>query len=322
MVGSGIESWLQRCLPSPLAVGGTCAANFTLMSEKSPVLVVVAHPDDWQLFAGSAVYRHLRDPRKRVTIVTLSAGDAGDDAYHWKSRHSGAVLSIVRALPSWSPYTLGEFESSGVPSSFRVSYERAVLCGKAVLSTGVSDGAGIDARMFALHLPDGGAPGAEYSPARESLANLREGRCRLTALWPEDASVSYGAWSELVEVLYEIAAQSVGSFAGAVPVYASDPDPAANPGDHPDHVSAGLAVCEIATRIPQLWPAWISMYDVGNRAQNLDEAAAHRQRAAIFAYGAGYTANAAGARCTWRRGWEREYEPFKEREYVRAPDEG
>jgi hypothetical protein len=57
---------------------------------KTPVLVFAAHPDDWQIFAGPAIYEHLRDPRTRVSIINLTAEDAGDDEHHWKSRRGGA----------------------------------------------------------------------------------------------------------------------------------------------------------------------------------------------------------------------------------------
>jgi hypothetical protein len=286
--------------------------------DKTPVLVFSAHPDDWQIFAGSAIYEHVRDPQTCVSIINLTAGDAGEDAYHWKSRHAGAVLSVLRALPSWSPYSLGDFAANPLPSSFSVLYGHFFAHGKTVLRTTLCDRGRVKATIYSLHLPDGRPDGSGFHASGQSLAKLREGRCLLSSLWPEDDFSVYASWNDLLAMLEAIVAEACGAYTGSVRVYAPNTNPEENPDDHSDHHATGLAVRELLATMPSPIPIWMSMYAVAYKAENLVGNASHAQRAAITAYGAGYASTAAGVRTEWRRGWEREAEAFKNRQYLRS----
>ncbi|HEY0798496.1 MAG TPA: PIG-L family deacetylase [Candidatus Baltobacteraceae bacterium] len=287
------------------------------MGESEPLFVVVAHPDDWQIFAGAAIYEHLRDPRKRVTVVTLTAGDAGDDAYHWKARHAGAVFSLLRGLPAWTPYGLGGFDAAVLPSSFTVRHERATANQKNLLATTIEGSNAAGATLYSLHLPDGGIDGEGFAPGHTSLSKLRAGVSPLTSLWPQDEPSRYETWGELIETLRALIACDCAGHAGAVTIYAPDPDPRVNPGDHADHVATAHLVRALADLLPALTPTWVTMYAIEHEPENLSEAAVHLQRAAMHAYGGGYMAAAAGVRPTWRNGWEREYRCFGKRQYLR-----
>ena len=102
------------------------------MNASPPLFVIVAHQDDWQIFMGKEVYARLREGRRVVVIVT-TAGDAGEDAWHWKSRLSGLVVSTLRALPGWSPY------EGDTPSGYRVAYDVPTFASKRVLRVTIDD---------------------------------------------------------------------------------------------------------------------------------------------------------------------------------------
>lgn len=279
----------------------------------APLFVVVAHQDDWPLFMGKEVFAHLRRGEGRVAIVITTAGDAGDTQAHWRSRFSGTLLALLRALPSWSPYD--EPQSQG----YAVRYERVRMASKWTLRASVSEGERERACIYLLHLPDGGAAGNGFAPAFASLKRLHEGSA-VTALWPaEDPSV-YRTWGEFEAVLAAIVARERGG-AAAMPVFAADPDTQRNPGDHADHRYTSLALAHLAQGDPSLRPVWFKTYCVAELDENLAPAECDDQRAAIFAYGGGYGAAAAGYGERWRTGWEREYPRVRARQYPRDADE-
>lgn len=279
--------------------------------NEAPIAVISAHPDDWQIFAGAEIYRHLRERRRRAGIIVLTAGEGKHGDYHWRSRHSGAVLSLLRALPAWNPY-----ESAAQQSGYSVTFERADVNGYAVLRTKIADGSGPEVLHYALHLPDAGrrAPGA---PPAGSLTELKAGAAALRPAWPEgDGIRPYESWNELVAVLRAIV-DDIANGAQRVRLYAHDWDNALNVDDHPDHTAAGSLAREIANADARIEPVWYAGYDVRNREPNLQGETANLQRAAIFSYGAGYTANASELTDDWVRGWEREFEAFAGRQYLR-----
>ena len=277
------------------------------MSDTQPVFVVVAHPDDWQLFMGADVYAYLREPRNRVVFVVTTAGDAGRGELHWKWRLNGAVLSVLRALPSWSPYETAE------PGALQITYETATVNGKRVLVCSIADSNAASIRMYLLNLPDGGK-GAGFAPGFQSLSRLRRAELPLQALWPADEPPLYRDWDDFVAMLSGIIVAE-GAGEQAVPILSTDPDAARNPGDHSDHQMTSAAVAELAQRHAFLRPVWYCGYSNAAKPENLGDADANAQRAAIYAYGAGYMAAAAGFGDTWRASWEREYPHFKKRQY-------
>ena len=285
------------------------------MSEREPLFVVVAHQDDWQLFMGKDVFGHLRDVRKRVVFIVTTAGDAGDAESHWKSRASGAVLSALRALPSWSPYRLRAMESPTLPSGYAVSYAQTEANGNAVLTCAVDDRDAAEIRMHLLHLPDGGTHGNGFAPRFESLSALRNEGKALHTLWPEETPAVYGTWEELESTIEAVMLVERSAFPGPIRVLAVDPDERENPGDHVDHRLTSQAVASILRRHSCFVPVWFATYCIAQRDENLDADDANDQRAAIHAYAGGYMATAAGLQPTWRRGWEREYPAFRNRQY-------
>jgi len=278
------------------------------MSGPAPVFVVVAHQDDWQLFMGKEVFARIREGR-RVVIVVTTAGDAGDDPSHWTSRLAGLVLSVARAFPGWSPY------ATGASGGYAVSYQTQTFAGKTVLRVSIAgSGDTTCVALYLLHLPDGGSAGEGFAPRAQSLKRLREGH-PVTALWPERSPSTYESWAELEATLAAIVEHERDDVAPAAPVYAADPDASRNPGDHADHAYTSHAVASLAQRDPSLVPVWFATYAIAARDENLSGADADDQRAAIFAYGGGYTAGVAGFGERWRTGWEREYPHFKGRQY-------
>lgn len=290
------------------------------MARQEPVLVFSPHPDDWPIFAGPAIYAHLRDPDVRVCVVDVTAGDAGDDDRYWKARHSGAVTALLRGQPAWSPFAFADETPPVLPASFGVAIARVTYDGKTLLRTRVTCGDRDVADLVSLHLPDGGAGGSGFAPSHQSLAGLREGRCELRSLWPEDAPATYATWSDLVGTLRAVVEEYCAGFAGPIRLYAPDPDPEANPGDHSDHVATGLAARELCERDARLRAIWMSTYANGSRPENLSEREGAVQRGAILAYGCGYAATVAETGKDWRRGWEREAEAFKNRQYLRSDE--
>jgi hypothetical protein len=290
------------------------------MSCPEPILVFSPHPDDWPIFAGPAVYAHLRDPSVRVCVVDITAGDAGDDDRYWKARHSGAVTALLRGQPAWSPYALGDGPAPVLPASFGVAYARTVCGGKTLLRTRVTCGERDVADLISLHLPDGRADGIGFAPSHQSLAGLRDGRCTLQSLWPEEEPVTYATWGELLATLREAVEEYCAGYSGTIRLYAPDPDPQANPDDHSDHLMTGLAARELCAHDARFRPIWMSTYANGARPENLAERDGAVQRAAIVAYGCGYAATVAETGKDWRRGWERELDAFKNRQYLRRDE--
>jgi hypothetical protein len=283
----------------------------------SKVFVVVAHQDDWQLFMGSDVFQYVRNGTP-VTIVVTTAGNGPHPEYHWKSRLSGAVLSVLRALPSFSPYRLQSGEAPDLPAGFTVRYERAEFNGKTVLSVCIQGESTAPIMLYFMHLPDGGTSGSGFAPGFGSLTKLREGTS-VSTLWPEETPCLYESWNSFVSTLEAIIrADHAG---GDALVLAADVDLRSNPGDHVDHGLTSKAVGEVVARNGFLRPVWFSMYANAERPENLDGKRAGDQRAAIYAYGGGYTACAAGFGETWRTGWEREYSAYKNRRYTGSEPE-
>lgn len=269
------------------------------MGESHKSFIVIAHQDDWQLFMGSGVYARIRDPLCRLVIICTTAGNGQHDEYHWKSRLSGAVLSVCRGLPSWSPYSLNGAQPAALPSAFSVAYECIAIAGKSLLRCEIRGG-GASVALYFLHLP-------------EPMAALHTGQ-PVTPLWP-DGAAPYRSWSEVVQTIESVLLSEAGEETLPMIVRTADRDQNANPGDHPDHQLTAQAVSEIARRHAQFRPVWYSMYANQAKPENLDGRRADDQRSAVYAYGGGYMATAAGFGETWRTGWEREYPAFKRREY-------
>ncbi len=285
------------------------------MKPSNHIFVVVAHQDDWQIFFGHTLYHYVRDPQKNIVIVVITAGDAGDSGAHWKSRLSGAVISIARALPSWSPYALDERPSAELPSSFQIAYRHSMIEGKNILSCEIQGTLSATISLKFLHLPDGGVSGYGFSPNFASLLHLKTESQPLQTLWPEHKPSTYTTWEELQHTVGKIIDDELPTTDTNAPIYAADPDPIVNPDDHIDHRLTSELVAQLIKTRPNLIPHWHAMYCIASKAKNLAPEDERLQRTAIFAYGAGYSATAAGFGEKWRTGWEREYLAFSGRYY-------
>ncbi len=276
----------------------------TARNARRTTFVVCAHQDDWQLFMGADVYRALRDPREHVVFVIATAGEGRHDDRHWRARLNGCVLSIMRALPSWNPYLA---DDEALPSSCTVAYALEHIAEKAVLRADVTDERAASVRIYLLHARDG-----RSGDGSASLAALRDESRPLAVRWPADAP-PYRTWAEFVAVLEAIVRHE--REPGPARVFAADPDPERNPGDHDDHRATSQALLELLPRCEGLTATWYAMYATASRPENLAGEDAADQRAAIYAYGGGYTATAAGLGDAWPQSWEREYPAFKNRQY-------
>ena len=285
------------------------------MNTGNPIFVVVAHQDDWQIFFGHTLYHHIRDPKQSIVVIVITAGDAGDSASHWKSRLSGAVISIARALPSWSPYTLDDCTSAALPSSFHVHYRQHTIGDKTILSCEIQGTSSARISLKLLHLPDGGVSGQGFAPNFASLSQLRTQGQALQTLWPEDNPSTYATWDELETTVGTIIDEELVDRDKEATVYAADPDQRINIDDHIDHRLTSELVVRLADTRRNLIPHWHAMYCVAAKEKNLSAEDERLQRTAIFAYGAGYSATAAGFGEKWRTGWEREHRAFTGRSY-------
>lgn len=263
--------------------------------------VVVAHQDDWQLFMATDVFARLREPQCRLVVVITTAGNGRHEPFHWKSRLSGAVLSLCRALPSWSPYALDGAEPA-LPASFGVNYDLNFYNGKSVLRCDIRSGAGAHVTMYLLHIA-------------EPLWALCESD-EAPVLWPQGAA-SYRGWNDFVETLECILVSESADASAPAIVRTSDTNETSNGGDHRAHIMTARAVEEICERRPQFRVRGYAMYANQHKPENLDGAQAGDQRCALYAYGGGYMATAAGLAENWPVSWEREYPVFKRREYPR-----
>lgn len=274
--------------------------------------VVVAHHDDWQLFIGATAFELLRDPACRVVIVVTTAGDAGDEAYHWKSRFAGAVASVLSGLNALNPYDRETARMPEVPLRSSIDFACVEVASKSVLRAQVRSAGEVRAVLYALHLPDGGT-GSGFAPAFESLEQLHGGKSA-TTLWPAPG-VRYACWRDFEAVLEAIvASERLGE--SAATLFAANPDPAMNPGDHSDHRFTSIAVRSIAQADARLRVVWFSTYANASREPNLDERGAREQRALVYAYAGGYAGCASPFAAELRTGWQREHDAFKGREYT------
>lgn len=124
-------------------------------------IFVMAHADDWQLFAGEFAFDAIANPATRVAIILTDAGDAGKPDSYWQAREQAHLASIRSVLH----YPLEDGDASEA------------------LSTFAGDGVNVAKRhlrnvaVYTLRLPDGEVDGGgTVTRNAQSMARLYHGR--------------------------------------------------------------------------------------------------------------------------------------------------
>lgn len=270
----------------------------------------VGHEDDWQLFMNPPAFKDVAatedpaSPLREAVFVHLTAGDAGSGldagtgrAPYYKARENGARAAI-RFMADAQPGRMPRAASRSMVALnghrvFRVAYRRTAA--------------------YFLRLPDGDGSGNGYdSTGHQSLRRLEDGDIRtMTAI---DGSATYRGWPDLVATLRTlIDRERAGS--PRVSLNVSDPDPAVNPGDHPDHRAASQAALEAAAELSCARRVLHQTYHVADLPPNLGPEEDEMQAGVFAVTAAGVTA--LGSPNTWEphykawlgRGYSRVEEP-------------
>lgn len=266
-------------------VPARAAAAPTWTPASGVVLVVVAHPDDWQLFLGEAVVEALRRGERVVAVVTSAGGDDRPDTF-WKAREAGAVASMGAAL------ALAYGSTPAPPVVCRPQPLVGPLAGAeagagAGAGGGPGGGGGVAPRLCEapggrmatvfLRLPDGRGDGSGFSrTGHQSLLRLEGGTIpRLDAV---DGSGAYWSTAAIADAIIHLVGAlrvpnggGVGGatgWGGIVRVLTHDPERRFNPLDHADHRVTGRVALAVARRVGA--PATVySGYSNVKRGDNL-----------------------------------------------------
>jgi LmbE family N-acetylglucosaminyl deacetylase len=230
-------------------------------------LFVVAHPDDWQLFAGDVVVEALREGARVVAVVTSAGGDDRPAAF-WRARERGALASAQAALALAG---VGEGAGEGAPPA--TCQARVVrgsglvvasptVCVQGVQGAQGGQGAQRGGRFVTvfLRLPDGRGDGSGFArTGHQSLTALEQGRLlRLDAV---DGAGGYRSVGEVANAVVAVlrgegvpapALQGVvggGMSRARVRVHTHDPERRFNPLDHADHRVTGRVALAVAQQL-------------------------------------------------------------------------
>jgi len=165
---------------------------------------------------------------------------------------------------------------------------------------------------YFLRLPDGDGSGNGYdSTGHQSLQRLEEGK--ISSMTAIDGSATYEGWADLVATLRAlIDLERAGS--GRVSLNVSDPDPAINPGDHPDHRASSQAALEAAAGLRCARRVLHQTYHVADLPPNLGPEEDEMQAGVFAVTAAGVTA--LGSANTW----EPHYKAWLGRGYARTQE--
>jgi titin len=215
---------------------------------------VVAHEDDWQIFAGEQAYASLQNALATV-FVYVTAGDGGQDSPYWRAREQASLASIDAVIGSgaWlcGPSTVGSH------SVYR--------CSKGSVSA------------YFLRLPDGNnIDGMGYGYG--SILRLRDQQMATSA---RDGSTAYNSWSDLATTIGQLIGTELSNQdAPYVNVYTQENVIALDPGDHSDHNLTGELVTQAAAS--RHWDVHQYVgYDTQHRPINLTDVQ-HAQKMVEF----------------------------------------
>ena len=226
-------------------------------------VIVVAHPDDWQVFFGDVVVERIRSHRRPVFIY-LTAGDDGRDSSYWYQRESAALQSTRIALGA-PPNTVARCGFVNVTSH---------LIRRCVLGSTES---------FFLRLPDGNRTGRGFARNRfESLRKLRaNGAAHIHAV---DGSTTYASWQELIATVNGLVRMVADSMnAHDIVLHTTDPSVRINPHDHYDHRMTGK-LTETLLRASDWRGRYYIGYALSTRAPNRTQAQRQEKLAVFSAY--------------------------------------
>ena len=185
---------------------------------------LAAHQDDWLLFMEPNVSRDLKDPKCRVLIIHTTAGDAGMNSSHWKSREVASINSLHFRLLK------------------KINESNTVEC-LSVLDKKIHFAEIENIGTYFLRLPDGGMEGNGFeSNDYHSLAKICQGSESI--IKSVDGLNEYHSYQEISSVIRQIIdreSQLIGiSDKMGITLHIPEFDRTLNPGDHSDHYFTGL----------------------------------------------------------------------------------
>ena len=254
-------TWLDEPVVTEHAVVSADEATAWPSPGSGPdgVMSVVAHEDDDLIFQCPDLL-HDVEAGRRVRVVYLTAGDAGNGRSWWSKREGGpraAYAHMAGVADVWA--------TSSVTVAAR-SVRMETLVGAPTVS------------LVFLRLPDGSRSGAGYRRhGHQSLRKLWDGA--LPAVSAVDGSASYSA-IRLTSALTEL----MNGFGPATVRTLDFTQPGAN-GDHSDHRAAALFTRE-ASRSCAVEHVLVSYqgYRSVSRPVNVTGADLEAKRAALMAY--------------------------------------
>lgn len=251
------------------------AIDDTIERMGAVTFYVVAHQDDWQIFAGDRAWEDIASGATVVFVYT-TAGDAGRRDGWWEAREAGAIASC-RLVTGPTPQRREVRSING----------HAITCVHLA-----------NTRSYFLRLPDGGLDDFRTEPGAVVAVD--------DSTWYRDWRAFVTTLGQLVEVERRLAGDAHPRIAG--PSF----DRRANPGDHGDHHATGCAIRDVAAGVcDQVY--WMG-YDCASRPPNTAPDAFARRQRLTRAYSDGVLAatTAAGAPCT---DYVDLYERYMERHY-------
>jgi LmbE family N-acetylglucosaminyl deacetylase len=260
---SRVESVIRRAALSwivivPGGAGALGAVRFLSDSSPHVDVVVVAHPDDWQLFMGDVVMQRLHSGNRGV-FVYLTAGDDGRDSVYWQTRERGALQSTRVA--------------ADIPAAGSASCSIVQIHAHMVRRCALGD-----TESYFFRLPDGSRDGKGF--ARYGYQSLRKLRAkRISEINAIDGSASYQGWADLMTTVGAI----VDLDSAGVTMHTSDPSVARNPHDHFDHRMAGILVADLRKQNHSGAMYYVG-YALATRADNRSNDQAHAKTALFVAY--------------------------------------
>ncbi|MCA8832684.1 T9SS type A sorting domain-containing protein [Hymenobacter pini] len=259
---TGVLCQLPGFARAQSTAGGTTPSSQTKNTPKWTA-VLTAHPDDWQLFMGSAICEELKNTRRKVVFICLSGGQADmpSDSY-WQGRESGHRASVQQAGDLLSPITATSVSEKVTVNGHAIDTYRSR-----------------NSVAFYLHLPDGGAGGKGF--ARGGFQSLKQLYDRNLQLKPLDGAAPYTSWEDLKKTILGLLAHE--AILGQLTMHIPSTDTRCNPGDHSDHYMAGLLAQQAIGQLECRFFQYVG-YNISKRPVNLTEAQIANQRQVYRAY--------------------------------------
>jgi hypothetical protein len=245
-----------------LILGASAAAQNTMQQRIEHDLLIVAHADDWQIFAGDAIASYLRRG-DYVTIVQVSAGLDSESRWCWEK---GQIVSLIAATGDrTTPLDCDDVGSYGpaVCNRINVNHHSIWACDyKTKFSV-------YFLRLPGTFEPREGATKVSQGLRRDgkTLRHLYQGK--VTPITAIDGSTSYTSFDDLAQTVAEISGRCREGYYGSFGwchsnrVFSQNPlgftrvsDP-----DHEDHATTGCLALHVALSIASISINLFSGYD-------------------------------------------------------------